>query len=143
MKTAQLRQQTESQTKKRDLWAKIKYANLCIIGIPEGDEREKEVENEFEEIMTETFPHLKNRTHIQVQEASRVPEAYSKTRYTQQKLKGKTLKEVRQKVSYSDSPIRLSPVSTTEMLQARWKWQDIFKVLKEKDLQPRILYAAR
>lgn len=65
MKTAQLGQQTESQMKKRDLWGTIKYANLCVIGIPEGEEREKEVENESEEIMTESFPYLKNETHIQ------------------------------------------------------------------------------
>ena len=82
MKTAQLRQQTKSQTEKRDLWAKIKYANLCIIGIPEGEEREKEVENEFEEIMTETFPYLKNKTHIQVQEALRVPNKVNSERPT-------------------------------------------------------------
>ena len=29
------------------------------------------------------------------------------------------------------------------MLQARKEWQDIFKVLKGKNLQPRILYPAR
>ena len=29
------------------------------------------------------------------------------------------------------------------MLQARREWQDIFKVLKGKNLQPRILYPAR
>ena len=28
--------------------------NLCIIGVPEGKEKEKEVESLFEEIMTET-----------------------------------------------------------------------------------------
>ena len=82
MKTAQLGQQTESQTKKRDLWGKIKYANLCVIVIPEGEETEKEVENEFEEIMTETFPYLKNEMHIQVQEALRVPEKVNSNRPT-------------------------------------------------------------
>ena len=30
----------------------------------------------------------------------------------------------------------------TETLQARREWQDIFKVLKGKNLQPRILYPA-
>ena len=29
------------------------------------------------------------------------------------------------------------------MLQARKEWQDIFKVLKGKNLQPRLLYPAR
>ena len=50
----------------RDLWDNIKRANLCIIGIPEG---EKGIENVFEEIMAENFPHLKKETDIQIQEA--------------------------------------------------------------------------
>ena len=30
-----------------------------------------------------------------------------------------------------------------ETLQARREWQDILKVMKEKNVQPRLLYAAR
>ena len=30
-----------------------------------------------------------------------------------------------------------------ETLQAKREWQDIFKVMKEKNLQPRLLYPAR
>ena len=36
--------------------------------------------------------------------------------------------------------IRLSADFTTETLQARREWHDIFKVMKGKNLQPRILY---
>ena len=32
---------------------------------------------------------------------------------------------------------------SAETLQARREWQDIFKVMKGKNLQPRILYLAR
>ena len=32
---------------------------------------------------------------------------------------------------------------SAEILQIRREWQDIFKVLKEKNLQPRLLYPAR
>ena len=32
---------------------------------------------------------------------------------------------------------------SSEILQARREWQDIFKVLKGKNLQPRLLYLAR
>ena len=44
MDITQSGQQTESQMKKhesniRDLWDKIKRVNLCIIGIPEGEEK--------------------------------------------------------------------------------------------------------
>ena len=37
-------------------------------------------------------------------------------------------------------PIRLSADFSEETLQARRDWQEIFKVLKIKDLQPRLLY---
>ena len=43
----------------KDLWDNIKQANLCIIGIPEGKEKEMGIENIFEEIMSENFPNLK------------------------------------------------------------------------------------
>ena len=43
----------------RNLWDTKRRANLCIIGIPEGEEREEEIENVFEEIMAENFPNLK------------------------------------------------------------------------------------
>ena len=49
----------------------------------------------------------------------------------------------RQSVNYKGTPIKLSADFSTETLQARREWQDIFKVLKEKTLQPRILYPAR
>ena len=32
---------------------------------------------------------------------------------------------------------------SVETLQARREWQDILKVMKEKNLQPRLLYSAR
>ena len=32
---------------------------------------------------------------------------------------------------------------STETLQARREWQDILKVMKKKNLQPRLLYPAR
>ena len=44
---------------------------------------------------------------------------------------------------YKGTPIRLSADFPTETLQARREWHDIFKVMKEKHLQPRILYPAR
>ena len=37
----------------------IKWANLCIIGIPEEEEKEKGIENISEEIMVENFPNIK------------------------------------------------------------------------------------
>ena len=34
-----------------DLWDNIKCTNICIIGVPEGEEREKGPEKLFEEII--------------------------------------------------------------------------------------------
>ena len=45
--------------------------------------------------------------------------------------------------TYKGTPIRLSADFSTETLQARREWRDIFKVMKGKNLQPRILYPAR
>ena len=64
MENTQLGQQTKNQMKKyesnkRDLLDNIKWADLCIIGIPEGEEKEKGIENISEEIMSEKFPNLK------------------------------------------------------------------------------------
>ena len=40
-------------------------------------------------------------------------------------------------------PIKITAHLSTETLQARKEWQDILKVMKEKNLQPRLLYPAR
>ena len=39
--------------------------------------------------------------------------------------------------------IRQTADLSAETLQARREWQDIFKVMKVKNLQPRLLYKAR
>ena len=39
----------------RNLWDNIKCANICIIGVPEGEGREKGSEKIFEEIIAENF----------------------------------------------------------------------------------------
>ena len=44
------------------------YTNICIIGIPECEDREKGAENVFEEI-TPDFLNPETKTEIQVQEA--------------------------------------------------------------------------
>ena len=40
-------------------------------------------------------------------------------------------------------PIRLSADFSKETLQARRGWQEVFQVMKGKDLHPRLLYAAK
>ena len=55
----------------RDLWDNIKRNNICIIGVPEGEEREKGPEKIFEEIIIENFPNMGKERATQVQEAQR------------------------------------------------------------------------
>ena len=57
----------------RDLWDNIKCNNSCIIGVPEGEEREKGPEKIFEEIIVENFPNMGKEIATQVQEVQRVP----------------------------------------------------------------------
>ena len=49
----------------------------------------------------------------------------------------------KQQITYKGIPIRLTADLSTETLQARREWQEIFKVMKGKNLQPRLLYPAR
>ena len=54
----------------------------------------------------------------------------------------KATREKRQ-ITYKGAPIRLTADFSAETLQARREWHDIFKVMKGKILQPRLLYPAR
>ena len=54
-----------------DIWDNKKQANLCIIGVTGGEEKEKGMENIFEEIMAENFPNLKE-TDIKIKEAQAI-----------------------------------------------------------------------
>ena len=64
---------------------------------------------------------------------------------TKIKDKDKILKAIREKqeITYKRTPIRLSADFSTETLQARREWHNIFKVTKGKNLQTRILHPAR
>ena len=90
----------------------------------------------------------------QVQEMQRVPCSINPRRNTPRhilinlskiKYKEKILKAARQKqkITYKGIPVRLTADLSAETLQARREWQDIFKVRKGKNLQPRLLYPAR
>ena len=61
------------------------------------------------------------------------------------KDKQRILKAARQKqrVSYKGVPIRLLADFSKETLQAGRDWQEAFKVMKSKDLQPGLLYPAK
>ena len=51
----------------------MKHSKVRIISIPEGVEKERGLEEIFEEILAENFPNLAKETSIHVQEAKRTP----------------------------------------------------------------------
>ena len=90
----------------------------------------------------------------QVKEAQSVPYRINPRRntprhilikLTKTKHKERILEAVREKqqVTYKGNLICLTADLSPETLKARWEWQDIFKVLKGKNLQPRLLCPAR
>ena len=90
----------------------------------------------------------------QVQEAQRVPYRINPRRnmprhilikLSKIKYKEKILKAAREKqqITYKGISIKLTADLSAETLQARREWQDTFKLMKEKNLQPRLLYPAR
>ena len=90
----------------------------------------------------------------QVQEAQRDPYRINPRRNTPRhiliKLTNTKHKEIilkaareKQQVTYKGNPISVTADLSAETLQTRREWQDIFKVLKGNNLQPRLLYLAR
>ncbi|KAB0380517.1 hypothetical protein FD755_008301 [Muntiacus reevesi] len=90
----------------------------------------------------------------QVQETQRVPNRINPRRNTPRhilikltkiKHKEQILKAAREKqqITHKGIPIRITADLSIETLQARREWQDILKVMKENNLQPRLPYPAR
>jgi len=90
----------------------------------------------------------------QVQETQRVPNrvnAWQNTprhiliKLTKIKHKEQILKAAKKKqqITHKGIPIRITADLSIETLQARREWQDIIKVMKEKNLHPRLPYTAR
>ena len=91
----------------------------------------------------------------QVQETQRVPNRMNPRRNTSRhilitltkiKHKEQILKAAREKqqITHKGIPIRITADFSIETLQARTEWWDIIlKMMKENDLQPRLLYPAR
>ena len=123
--------------------------------MPEGEEKEQEIKNLFEQIMKENFLNLVKEINFQeVQEAQRVPKKLDPRRNTPRhiiitlpkiKNKERILKAAREKetVTYKGFPIRLSADFSKEALQARSGWKEVFQVKKGKDLHQKLLYTAK
>ena len=122
-----------------------------FLGTPEEEEEKNGYEKIFEEIIVENVPNMGKEIVNQVQEAQRVPYKINPRKntprhilikLTETKPKEKILRAAREKqqVMYKGNSICLTADLSAETLQARREWQDIFKVLKGKNLQPRLLY---
>ena len=102
---------------------------FTLVGIPEGEEREKGAKNLFEEIIAETLPNLGKETDIQIQEAQRAPNKINPRRsiprhiikMTKSSDKERILKAAREKktVTYKGNHVRLSTGFSAQTLQAR------------------------
>ena len=105
--------------------------------------------------MKGNVPNLAKEIDFQeVQEAQRVPKQLDPRRNTPRhiiitlpkiKEKERILDAAREKdtVTYKGLPIRLSADFSKETLQARRDWQEVFQVMKGKDLHPSLLYPAK
>ena len=105
--------------------------------------------------MKENFPTLAKEIDFQeVQEAQRVPKKLDPRRNTPRHIiitfpkitqKERILEAAREKdtVTYIGGPIRLSADFSKETIQARRVWKEVFKVMKAKNLHPRLLYPAK
>ena len=138
----------------RDIWDNTECTNIQIIGVPGEEEKKKGSENIFEEIIVDNFPNMGKEIVNQVQEVQRVPYRINPRRNMPRHIliklskinfKEKILKAAREKqqITHKGIPIRLTADHSAETLQARREWQDIFKVMKRKKLQLRLLYPAR
>ena len=122
------------------------------MGVPEEDK--KKDREKILEIIMENFPKMGKEIITQVQETQRVPNRINPRRnmprhilikLTKIKHKEQILKAAREKqqITHKGIPIRITADLSRETLQARREWQDVLKVMKEKNLQPRLLYPAR
>ena len=114
----------------RNFWDNIKWTNICVIGVQEGEERGKVPEKIFEEIIAENFPNMGKEPLTQIQEAQRVPYKINPRRNTLRHIlikltkikdKEKILKAAREKkqITYKGTFIRLLADFSAETLQAR------------------------
>jgi len=132
----------------------VKLPNIRIIEVPEEEDKKKDHEKILEEIIVENFPKMEKEIATQVQATQRVPNRINPRQNTPRhmlielmKIKHKeqiliTARE-RQQITHKGIPIKIIADLSTETLQARREWQDIIKVMKEKNQQPRLLYVSR
>ena len=78
MEITDVKQNKEKRMKRiddslKELWDNFKCTNICITGVPEGEERKKGTEKIFQEIIAENFPNMGKELLTQIQEAQQMP----------------------------------------------------------------------
>ena len=155
----QLEQNEETRTQKSeesftDLWDNLKCSNIQIIGVPEGEEEEQEIENLLENIRKENFPNPAKKIDFQEVQEAQNPKNVGPKKHTPRHIiitlsnikdKERILKASRGKetVTYKGVHIRPSADFSKETLQAGRGWKEVFQVMKGKDLPPRLLYPVK
>ena len=137
----------------RELCDQSKWNNIHIIGVTEEEERGKGIESVSEEVIAENSLNLGKDMVSQAMEVHRSSKTRDPRKTTPRyiikmaniKDKVRLLKAARErkKITYKGKLIRLSSDFSTEPLQARKEWHDIFNAMKQQGLEPRILYPAR
>ena len=139
-------QRTKSNGREiQELADTIRRGNIKIMGIIEGEEKEQELETIFRHIVDETILNLRNELELGIQEVNRTPNYLNpkrpSPRYIVLKLskindKGRILRAARERkmVIYKGKPIRLSLDFSAQTLQARREWNEILKLLNERNL---------
>ena len=93
IRTAREKRTTKNKDSVSSLCDNFKCSNICIIGMPEEEEKKQEIGNLlFEKIMKENFPNLVREIDMQVQEAQRIPNKVDAKRPTPRHIIIKMLK---------------------------------------------------
>lgn len=124
----------------RDLWDNIKDSTTCIREVPKEEETDKEAENVFEDIIS--FSNPGKETDIQEEEPHSIPYKINPNKFitwhykmtnTKDKENLKSIKK--NSMSYVQENYHQTTIWLfSRSLQARREWNDIFKVIKEKNL---------
>ena len=80
-------QKKKNEERLRNLQDIFKCSNIPIIGVPEGEEEEQEIENLFEKILKEKFPNLVKEIDMQVKDEQRIPKKLDPKRTTPRHIK--------------------------------------------------------
>ena len=128
----------------------ISYYIICMWTL--NHDTNKFIDKTETKVIGENFPNMEKEIIKEIQHVQRVPyrinprrntPGHTLIKLTKTKHKERILKAIREKqqVTYKGNP--LTADLSAETLQARMELQNVFKVMKGKNLQPKLLYLAK